>query len=306
MNPIVRLLAVVAILLAVARPGSVVAGSVRCAPDAVAVGPLCVDKWEASVWSIPPENDTLVAKVKKGRASLAHLTAGGATQINAMTPGTCLDVAYPATFPANGNWTVPLYAVSVPGVSPTTCTTWFQAEQACRLSGKRLLTNAEWQAAAAGTPDPGAADDQETTCATATGSPLPGILTGSRSACVSRWGTYDMVGNAWEWVSEWTLLADACGAWGPSIGDDMVCAGVDGDMAPATPVFRRVRGDRRAPRLRRVGFRRVESVSTDPHVPAGIIRGGNFGIDTRGGVFAYYAGANPSAASRSISFRCAR
>jgi hypothetical protein len=30
--------------------------------------------------------------------------------------------------------------VSIPGVLPTTCTTWFQAEQACRLSGKRLLT----------------------------------------------------------------------------------------------------------------------------------------------------------------------
>jgi formylglycine-generating enzyme required for sulfatase activity len=306
MNPWLRLRRLVlAIPLLAASPELVAAGNVRCAPDAVAVGPLCVDKWEASVWSVPPENDTLVAKIKKGRASLAHLTAGGATQVTPMPAGTCLDVSYPASFPANGNWTAPLYAASVPGVSPTTCTTWFQAEQACRLAGKRLLTNAEWQAAAAGTPDPGAADDQQTSCATA--SPEPGVLTGAREGCVSRWGTHDMVGNAWEWVSDWTLLASACGAWDPTIGDDMVCAGVGGETPPGpTPVLRRARGNGRAPRVRRVGFRRVELVTTDPNVPAGIIRGGNFGIDARGGVFAYYAGANPSAFSRSIGFRCAR
>src|SRR5262249_43834089 len=48
-----------------------------------------------------------------------------------------------------------VYALSIPGVKPTACITWFQANQACLLSGKRLLTNREWQGAATGTPDPG-------------------------------------------------------------------------------------------------------------------------------------------------------
>jgi cysteine-rich repeat protein len=67
-------------------------------------------------------------------------------------------------FPDNGQWTAVsgssppspgVYAVSVAGVHPTTCVTWWQAAEACRLSGKRRLTNLEWQDAAADTPDPG-------------------------------------------------------------------------------------------------------------------------------------------------------
>ena len=114
---------------------------------------------------IPPSNTSLVKKVQAGKATLADLTGGGATQLSPavscfMGPGP----GYPGNFPRDGNWTpVPgsnppspgVYAVSIPGVQPTACTTWFRANQACLLSGKRLLTNREWQAAAAGTPDPG-------------------------------------------------------------------------------------------------------------------------------------------------------
>ncbi|TMB02876.1 MAG: hypothetical protein E6J70_06345 [Deltaproteobacteria bacterium] len=78
---------------------------------------------------------------------------------------------------------------------------WFQAEQACRLSGKRLLRNEEWQAAAAGTPDPGVNDDHTATCATNSDF---AALTGARSSCISLWGAHDMAGNVWEWVAEWT------------------------------------------------------------------------------------------------------
>jgi len=48
-------------------------------------------------------------------------------------------------------------------VLPSGCITWFQANQACLLSGKRLLTNREWQGAAASTPDPGT-DNGTTDC----------------------------------------------------------------------------------------------------------------------------------------------
>src|SRR5262245_59800890 len=137
------------------------AGTLRCPPDSVKVGNVCIDTYEASVWQIPPSNTALVRLVQAGKATLANLTAGGATQLS---PSSSCTPGYPANFPNDGNWTpVPgsnppspgVYALSIPGVQPSACTTWFQANQACLLSGKRLLTNREWQGAAAGTPDPG-------------------------------------------------------------------------------------------------------------------------------------------------------
>ena len=73
-----------------------------------------------------------------------------------LSPSSSCPPGYPANFPSTGNWTPVLgsnppspgvYAVSIPGVHPSACTTWFQANQACRLSGKRLVRNDEWQAA---------------------------------------------------------------------------------------------------------------------------------------------------------------
>src|SRR5262245_32889466 len=126
-----------------------------CPPDSVPVGPICVDKYEASVWQIPPETTALVRKVQRGKATLRDLSSGGATQGGlSATGGTifCDGGEYPTTFPANGQWMTPLYAASVSAVFPSGCVTWFQAQQACALSGKRLLTNEEWQRAVAGTP----------------------------------------------------------------------------------------------------------------------------------------------------------
>ena len=48
-----------------------------------------------------------------------------------------------------------IFAVSLAGVTPSARITWFQAQAACANAGKRLPTNAEWQVAVAGTPDPG-------------------------------------------------------------------------------------------------------------------------------------------------------
>lgn len=215
----------------------------QCPPDAVLVGPTCVDKYEASVWQIDPANKALVAKVKAGSVTLQDLMEGGATPLC----DSLLDEDFPPTFPASGQWTTlpnadppspGVYAVSVAGVMPTQCTTWFQAAQACRLSGKRLLTNLEWQDAAAGTPDPGT-DDGTTDCAITWESDF--ALTGARSSCVSAWGAHDMVGNAGEWVADWGDLANDCrdltGMAGTLIGGadripghDSVCFGGHGDL----------------------------------------------------------------------------
>src|SRR5262249_38833389 len=149
---------------------------------------------------------------------LSDLTGGGATQLGA-SPGCSGPSDYGISFPDTGNWTPLLgsnppspgvYAVSVPGVKPSACITWFQANQACLLSGKRLLTNREWQGAAASTPDPGS-DNGTTDCNfNHTGTPSD---TGSRSSCKSAWGAFDMIGNVDEWVADWADQASNCSDW---------------------------------------------------------------------------------------------
>jgi len=210
------------------------ARSSDCAPDSVKVGSLCVDKYEESVWDIPSVDGALVAKVTSGQATLVDLTAAGATERGLGGNFSCSGNEYPAGFPVTGNWTSPVYAVSIAGVTPSNCLSWFQAEQACRLAGKHLLTNQEWQAAAAGTPDPGT-DDGVTDCNI--GFVHATTLTGSRSGCVSLWGAYDMVGNLWEWVADWVTIDAAVHrtSWPPPFNDEISWGG-DGSPIPAAPV----------------------------------------------------------------------
>jgi formylglycine-generating enzyme required for sulfatase activity len=194
---------------------------VKCAPEAVAVGPVCVDKYEASVWEIPNVAATrsLIKRVKEGRATLATLTTGGAIQRGVASDD------YGAGCPDTGNGCVDFYAVSIPGVTPSAYLTWFQAAAASRNAGKRLPTNAEWQAAALGTPE---------------GAPCivsAGLLGPTGTAgCVSDVGAFDMVGNRWEWVADWVPRSTACPGWG-GFSDDLMClAGADATSGPGALV----------------------------------------------------------------------
>jgi formylglycine-generating enzyme required for sulfatase activity len=260
-----------------ALSGAAAAASKKCPPDAVRVGPVCIDKYEASMWRIPPTSKKLIAKVQKGTATAADLTGGGAVQLGCGLPPFSME-DFPATFPTSGNWkpedgskppSPGVYAASVAGVLPSTCLSWFQAEQACALSGKRLATNQEWQRAAAGTVDPGVSDDGESTCVTedAEDKPAP---TGSRAGCVSSWGVHDMVGNVWEWVADWDELpAMPCTSW---LAGDWGCLGGTG------------------------------AVSDDP---AGMIRGGYWPDGNFAGVFATWA-VRADIPFDSVGFRCVR
>jgi formylglycine-generating enzyme required for sulfatase activity len=184
-----------------------------CKPDAVKVGSVCIDKYEASVWKVPATNQAgksnagLIKKIQNGTVTLADLMAGNATQIS---PSSSCTPGFPSTFPAYGQWGQPLYAVSIAGVHPTACVTWFQAQQACANARKRLPTNAEWQMAVAGTQDPGL-DNGTTDCNT--GNAGDAVNTGSRSGCVSNYGAFDMVGNVSEWVADWVPRSTACANW---------------------------------------------------------------------------------------------
>lgn len=142
--------------------------------ELVRVGSLCIDKYEASVWNAP-------------------IASSASSQY-----GISVD-DYPCS--DNGNdcsGANPIYARSVAGVTPSRFITFLQALQACAMSGKRLITNAEWQMAAAGTPEPGNDDDSSSTCATKSAL----SLSGSRTNCLSNWSVFDMVGNLWEWVAQ--------------------------------------------------------------------------------------------------------
>jgi len=239
----------------------------RCPVDAVVSGPVCMDKYEASVWRVPNPttvNRVLVDRIRRGKATVADLASGGARQLGVIATddyAPCAD---------NGqNCANDIYSVSLPGVMPSANLTWFQALAACTNSGKRLPSNAEWQAAVTGTPDPGP-DDHATDCNTRSSMAVP---TGSRSACVSSAGAFDMVGNVQEYVADWVPpSASLCDAWTPGISaTDTTCL---------------------------LGV----AETGEPNV---LLRGGEFLIGSFAGPFSVIP-VKPSVSFDIIGFRCAR
>ena len=139
--------------------------NLTCPTDMVQVGPICVDKYEASVWDAET----------------------GGTQVTDLT----------TACNANGSDCTGIYALSAPDFAPATNITWFQAQQACANVGKRLLTNAEWQMAAAGT-DPAACNTGGSIANTGADHDSD-----TNTDCKSSSGVFDMVGNVAELVADW-------------------------------------------------------------------------------------------------------
>jgi hypothetical protein len=196
----------------------------KCPADSVVSGTVCMDTYEASVWRVPnptTTNKSLVAKIQAGKATAADLAAGSATQVG-------LGLGDFAPCAASGqNCTNDIYAVSLPGVLPSAFATWFQAQAACKNARKRLPSDAEWQAAVIGTPDPGP-DNGTTDCNT--NNVLMRVNTGSRTSCKSADGAFDMVGNVEEWVADWVPRSTTCGTWSAGVsptGDNQCLAGAD-------------------------------------------------------------------------------
>jgi|SRR5215813_3838124 len=238
----------------------------RCPADAVVAGAACLDKYEATVWRVPnakTSNAGLVRKIQLGKVTAADLAAGGATQLGTASHdyAPCAD---------NGqDCADDIYAVSLAGATPSANITWFQAQEACANSLKRLPTSAEWQIGADGTPDTGGSDNGTTTCNTDN---LAGVTpTGTRSGCVSSRGAFDMVGNLYEWVADWVPRSTTCPGWG-SFSDDNLC---------------------------------LAGASTT-NGPGALLRGGDYGHFAEAGPFTTSASFGPSVFGVTIGFRCAR
>jgi len=229
-------------------------------------GTVCLDRYEESVWRVPnptTANATLVRMIRVGKATEAGLLAAGATELG--TAGH----DYAPCADDGQNCADDIYAVSLPSVVPSTQITWFQAEEACANSRKRLPTSAEWQVGANGTPDAGP-DDLATDCNTF--SPLTLVPTGSRSRCVSARGAVDMVGNVYEWVADWVPRSTGCSSWG-TLSDDSMC---------------------------------IAGASTTANGPGALLRGGDFGSGNEAGPLTISANFGPTNFGPSIGFRCVR
>ena len=103
------LVAVVVLGLALTIAG-VGAASAGCPPDSVRSGPVCMDKYEASVWYVPRSQTTLIGAIQKGTATLADLTGAAAAGVRQV--GLTVTDALPYC-PVTGNGCVDVYAVSV-------------------------------------------------------------------------------------------------------------------------------------------------------------------------------------------------
>lgn len=179
---------------------------------------------------------------------------------------------------------------SVPNAHPWSNVTQPQAANVCARAGKRLLTTGEWYIAARGTPDSASGLDEEQCNISSNRADGP-ATTGSGMRCVSDAGTYDMVGNVWEWVDGSVMQGEWEAVPLPQTG---YVHEVDMHGMP------RVTGSAADERFN--GDRFWSDVEHD----TGLMRGGYYGSGDNAGIYAVYAASPQSFYGDAVGFRCAR
>lgn len=238
--------------------------------EVVPVGDFWVDRYEASIWETADCGGTPYGQ-NSGDMDLAG-------------------------FLDTGNWNVPLYACSVADVDPSAYMTWYQAQQACALSGKTLCANAQWQAAVAGTAVTGCNE----------GYVCDGLgiwTTGSLDCggCESHWGAFDMVGNLWEWVSTWLGHPGNNGEvnlFNSEYGEDGYWSG-----GPTSENMPSVLDDGTW-RAQSSGIVGNGDTVGEPFGPAAALRGGQYTSEDDAGHFSFHAGYGPSSSHQYWGTRC--
>lgn len=254
-----------------------------CPSGMVPVGDGCVDKYEASIWArkdaSPVGCKELQLSVGAGTWSTEYIRYGEASD------------DYDAKFPDSGNVNKPAYACAIKGVVPSRYMTWFQAQQACVFSGKHLITNGEWQAAVAGTYDPGSNDGADGACNTSSsGARATGL---GASKCISSHDVEDGIGNLTEWVDMWgqagkseSSFSQQALPWPAEFGDgkdetyNLNGAAGSGELSNSTEFFSK-------------------------GMPAAANRGGYFANGSGAGAYYFSAYAGPATLYTGLGFRCA-
>ena len=213
------------------------------------------------------------------------------------------------TFPFTGNWSGKLYTCSKSGATPSRWMTWFQAQQALAASGKHLCTNEEWQAAVAGTNDPGVNNGiSGGACHTDGSGPRvtgsAGSTPGAGTSCISRWGAEDMIGNLSEWAAMWGQAGPdsgvAAGAYAGNVTTGNGWAGFSPETSADGDGTWNLAGTA-------YGFNRDGvGCGWKTGLPFAALRGGNWDGGALAGAFALDLGNAPSYRLLGIGFRGCR
>ncbi len=178
-------------------------------------------------------------------------------------------------------------ACSSQGVQPATSVTWYQANRMCANVGKKLCSNAEWSAAAMGSPDNVDSNGAGGTCNTNSSS---NRNTGQGTSCVTAFGAQDMNGNVWEWVGDWMSAGAVPTTTSTSTGL-RTTANSNAGVSPDVTFGINTSAD--------------DSVSGfQTGLPAALARGGGSGDRAACGPYAIRADTAPVGAQWFIGFRC--